>query len=156
MRHAKATEGLYGKSDFDRVLDPKGIRDAELIGQELNLVVKHIDLLVFSSAQRTKMTADLIRKQIKINENKGDAELYDASPIFMKSFIDSIDDRYETVMIIGHNPTQTFLLEYYSGNRIGNLPTSGFGVLDFDIESWKEVSYNSATLSHYIFPKGLS
>lgn len=73
----------------------------------------------------------------------------------MRSFIEQINDCNSTVLIFGHNPTQTFLIDYYSGDSIGHLPTSGVGVLDFDIDSWKEVSFNSAILSQYIFPRQL-
>lgn len=157
VRHAKAQVGSSGLSDFNRKLDERGISDAKRVSNALKHVIPEIDMVCSSTATRAMTTAQLFCEQLEFDEKtiQGDAEFYDASPSFMRSFIEKIDDNHSTVLIFGHNPTQTFLIEYYSGNSIGHLPTSGVGVLEFDIDSWMNVSYNSAYLKHLIHPKSI-
>lgn len=157
MRHGKAVNDSYGKPDFDRALEPKGIRDAELVSKELKSLGIKLDQIFTSTSKRTLSTAKTVAKEFEINESDilGDDHIYDASPTFMKSLIESFDDSLETVIIVGHNPTQTFLIEYYSGQSIGSLPTSGIGIIDFEILSWAEISYNSGYLKKIIIPSKL-
>lgn len=157
MRHSKTEESSGAKPDFDRKLTNKGLEDAELIGAKLNSLNIPIEKVIYSSSKRTTMTAEVISNKLKNSNFKieGDDRIYDASPFFMRNFIESIDNKISSILIIGHNPTLTFLIEYYSGQRIGSLPTTGFGHLEFEIDSWQETSYNNANLKEYIYPKAL-
>ncbi len=155
FRHAKAQSGSFQVNDFKRTLTDKGKVDAELISYKLKLVEPSVDKIYSSNAIRAISTARILSKEY-IMKVEGDDRLYDASPSFMKTFLESLNDQFTTVAVVGHNPTISFLIDYYTGDeRSTILPTSGVGIIEFEIESWAEISYNSGTLKKLFSPKQL-
>ena len=58
----------------------------------------------------------------------------------MLSEINLIEDKYNTVLLVAHNPGTEFIAEYITGDDIGQVPTSGTIKIELEIDSWQEVS----------------
>lgn len=155
FRHAKAESSSLSVSDFNRSLTNKGKVDAELVSYKLRLLKLKIDKIYSSTSNRTMSTAQILSKEYEM-KIEGDDRLYDASPSFMKTFLESLDDRYTTVTVVGHNPTLSFLVDYYTGNEHSMIiPTSGVCIIEFAVDSWAEISYNSGFKKRFLSPKQL-
>jgi phosphohistidine phosphatase len=64
----------------------------------------------------------------------------------------SIDDRFESAMLVGHNPGMEGLVRLLTG-RSEEMPTAALAVIDLDIERWAEIDSGLGHLRRLIRPK---
>jgi phosphohistidine phosphatase len=80
-------------------------------------------------------------------------EIYEAEPEILLKMVRGLDDRWEHVLLIGHNPGLTELGNLFADCGIENIPTCGALCLDFDADVWKSLGPRSGTLVFYDYPK---
>lgn len=154
VRHAKSSWKDSSLDDIERPLNKRGKRDAPFMGELLKEKVVIPDVVISSPAKRASKTAQIITEQI--GYSKKDIiyaeEIYEASSRELVDFIKKLDDKYNSVMIFGHNPGFTMLNNFLSKKYIDNIPTCGIVALEFN-NSWKEIEKNSAKMLFFDFPK---
>ena len=158
VRHAKSNWDDHRISDFDRPLDKRGLKDAPLMAtkmQELNLKP---DLIITSSANRAKSTADFFRKEFHLDKDKFllKDELYEATPEDVYEVLRSAPDSASFVYVFGHNPTFTWIANQISGVHIDNVPTCGVVHVQIIISSWKKFKPEHAGFIGFHYPKQYS
>jgi len=155
LRHAKSDWSHAGQRDFDRELNERGYRDAPKMGQVLHELGVSPQVIYASPSRRTTLTAELVTPLLPYPKEavKYVSSLYECSLQTMLTFISELDDADERVMIIGHNPTTTYIAEHLSGEHLGNVPTCGVVSLAFELDSWAAVSRHSAVLEWFEYPK---
>lgn len=155
VRHAKSDWSIPGQKDFDRDLNARGRLDAPRMGRKLHEMNVKPDLIISSPAMRAKLTAEFIAEQIQYDPEKifFDENVYEASVRSLLNLINDIDDAYNKVMIVGHNPTFTYMAEYLTKKQIDNIPTCGVVDIEFESDSWKEISGETGNLNWFIYPK---
>jgi phosphohistidine phosphatase len=155
VRHAKSDWSIPGQKDFDRELNPRGTNDAPRMGRKLYELDVKPDLIISSPAARALNTAHFIAEQLRYDTEKIilNEHVYEASVRSLLSVINDIQDDYHRVMIVGHNPTFTYIAEHLTKKNIDNIPTCGVVSIEFQIDSWKEVSGDMGTLKWFIYPK---
>ena len=138
MRHAEAQSPLAAANDFDRVLTEKGISDASKASQFLFESELSIDQLIYSSAARTTTTAQLIGELNKMDapDMEANEQLYNAPVGTVLDLILRLNNDWETVMLVGHNPTFSYLAEYLTDHSPINLLPSHLVSIQFEVESW--------------------
>lgn len=105
MRHGKAERHAQSGGDFERALVDSGRADAAVMGHILADAGVTPDLMLVSSARRTRETAEQVmtaRDQKPRVEHSRD--LYHADPEDVLQALDDHGDGAATVMVIGHNP----------------------------------------------------
>lgn len=155
IRHAKSSWDSPTLKDFDRPLNERGLNDASIMGRRLlsrNIVP---DAIISSEANRARTTARLIAKEINFPEAniQFTKEIYNASIKDMLKLINQIDDQYQTVFLVGHNPTFTELAEYISDDAYGTLPTCGIIGLELTVNQWAIVSGGCGQEIYNDYPK---
>jgi phosphohistidine phosphatase len=157
MRHAKSDQSIVGLKDFDRPLNNRGLGDAPRMGRRLHEIGVKPDLIISSPALRAQTTAEYVAEQVnyELDAILYDPEVYEASVRSLLVVVNNIPDKYNTVMIFGHNPTHTYLAEYLTKEVIGNIPTAGAVCIDFELDSWKLVSEGTGKMKWFEFPKGI-
>ncbi|WP_192822076.1 histidine phosphatase family protein [Rufibacter sp. LB8] len=156
VRHAKSSWDFEDLSDHDRPLAKRGRNDAQIMGQELLDRKIKLDLLISSSAVRALSTATLFAKELDFDPEKISAqeELYRMGSEEMLFFVQSLPDEYSYVMLVGHNPTFTELVNLLAPEKsIANLPTAGVAGFSFDVEYWSQATAENAKLLFLDFPK---
>lgn len=155
MRHAKSSWDNRSLSDYERPLNERGLRDAPFMGNILSKLISTPQMLFSSPAQRAISTAEVVAQSLNFDLQKiiKDEKIYHAVVSDIMRIIYSVDDKYERIMIFGHNPTFTQLSNYLSAKIIDNIPTSGFVQIDFDLNSWKNIEGNSGKLILFEYPK---
>jgi len=104
LRHAKSSwDG--DADDHGRPLNKRGRETARLIGESLPRAIGALDLVLCSSALRTRETAELTlagfaRAPLVLYED----ELYLASAATLLQRLRQLDEEVGSVMVIGHNP----------------------------------------------------
>ena len=106
LRHAQALPASAGAADFDRILSPKGIADAQKLGEVIKDQDISINLIKCSSAKRTQQTTQEfcsgLGQKIHTEYLKS---IYSAGVGDLFAMIQGTDDKVDTLMIVGHNPT---------------------------------------------------
>lgn len=156
LRHAKSSWKFEDLSDHDRPLAKRGRTDAPLIGQELCERKVTPDLMVSSSAVRALSTATLVAKELDYAPEKigVQEELYRIDASSLLHFAQGMPDEYEQVMLVGHNPTFTELVNMLVPDKsIANLPTAGVVGISFDCSHWGQISSDNAKLLFMDIPK---
>ncbi|WAC02849.1 histidine phosphatase family protein [Lacinutrix neustonica] len=154
VRHAKSCWN-NNDSDFDRPLKKRGIKDANLVSNYLKNKAIDPDLILCSSANRTRLTADIFIENLALNSVKTEyiKALYDFSGEGLLNVLKSCDNSIDKVLIFGHNYAMTNVVNQLGSTPISNMTTSGFVEIDFNIDRWKDLKKGDTKL--IVFPKDL-
>lgn len=156
MRHAKSSWKDDSLEDHERPLKKRGRKDAKRIAKVIHKNDLVPDLILSSSAVRSRETVDIVVKTLDYkNPVAFSDELYMGEP---QDFIDvlcNLSQEHDTVMIVGHNPGLEAYLQIIDG-EIESVPTAGLGYLVLAINDWKEISLDTmGDLIGFWKPKGL-
>lgn len=102
LRHAKAAADSETGEDFDRPLAPRGRSDAPVIGKTLADAGVKPDIVLVSSALRTRQTWELVAPNIKAGDVAFVEKLYLAPADTIMRLAE--DAGAKRVMIVAHNP----------------------------------------------------
>lgn len=155
IRHAKSSWSDAGLTDFERPLNPRGLRDAPFMGKLLKEKNVSPDKIISSSAVRAYTTARTIAMELNYPVEKIETTdvIYEASASEILNVIQSIDNNVETLIVFGHNPGFTSLSNYLSDKQVDNIPTCGISCIEFEVDTWEEVNINKGKLTAFEFPK---
>jgi phosphohistidine phosphatase len=151
IRHAKSDHDT-GLLDHDRPLNKRGKKDAPFMAKRLRQFAPLPDVIISSSADRALTTANLIARVLGIHEIKIEPRLYMSNEITYLDVIRELPDSAGVVFLIGHNPVITTLCESLSGEFIGNIPTCGILAIDFEVESWAQITVDCGDKVVFDYP----
>lgn len=155
LRHAKSSWKNPGLKDFDRPLNSRGKHNAPMIGKRLvaNGILPKV--LVSSPAKRAWKTASLISKELGYSKGSIITEpaIYEADLNGLLTLVRNFNDKWDDVMLIGHNPGLTDFAEYLTGEELFNMPTCAVCCIEFSVEKWSDVRAMAGRMYHYDFPK---
>ncbi len=154
MRHAKSSWNHPELSDYDRPLNARGKRDAPRIGKHLRQEGLIPDLILTSSAKRARRTANKVAKSCGYTgkAKKLDA-LYDTVPGVYFEILQALPDKYQRVMVVGHNPTMEQLVNHLTG-EIKQMPTAALAHIELPIQQWNALDlYTRGALVNLWTPK---
>ena len=154
VRHAKSYWGDQSTPDFNRPLNQRGKKDAPFMGNILNDKKIKPDLIIASPAKRARKTAIAIADKISYPEKKitYSEELYEASFNTILIVLKKLDEKYNSVMIFGHNPGLTQLNNHISNHYIDNIPTCGIVALELN-KKWSELDNDKCNFLFFEYPK---
>ena len=154
VRHAKSLWNDKGVADIDRPLKPKGVRSAYDVARKLKLDHLTPDRIITSPADRALHTAIIFARIFEYPLESIEIRnlLYESSAEKIIHFIGKTDDKYNSLMIFGHNPEFTDLANFYTGNNHISLPTSGVVSLKFNVNAWKDLHGSHLTAHKLSFP----
>lgn len=118
LRHARAEHGA-STSDAERPLTIDGRRSAAGVGSSLGRNALSPDLVVSSTALRTRQTTERVLHgltgELGLSQNppvEYSDELYGASPTGFLDVLRALPDTAATVLIVGHEPTLSAVAGY--------------------------------------------
>ena len=157
VRHAKSSWKHPELSDFKRPLNKRGKRDAPVMGRFLRDKDIIPDIIISSPAIRAAKTAKVISDILSYPRSKliYNDDIYEASTTALFKIVNKIDDRFKSVMLVGHNPAMTYFANTLANIRIDNIPTCGIVCTKLATSSWQEISDNCGTLKFFEYPKNL-
>ena len=154
-RHAKSSWDHPGMRDHQRPLNKRGRASAHAVGKWLDENSFSPDQVLCSSAARTRETLD--RTSVSANARFLDTLYHAGADIMLNELQKASAD---TVMMIGHNPgigefAERLLRSFPNHPGFLSYPTCATLVADFDIESWKDARFGTATHVAFIVPRDL-
>jgi phosphohistidine phosphatase len=162
LRHAKSSWTDRTLPDHERPLAPRGQRDAKRIADHLVRESVEPQVVLCSSAVRTRQTLELIRPVLGAASSVSlERELYAASTDELLERVRSLPHAIASAMLIGHNPGLQGLAVALasSGNELKRLeakfPTGALATLTFADTDWNRLAPGEAVLTAYVVPKQL-
>jgi phosphohistidine phosphatase len=159
MRHAKSSWKESNISDHDRPLNRCGKYDVPLMGKLLRDQKMNLDLIISSTALRAETTANLIAKAVRY---KGkiilDKSIYNAEPIDLLSILSNSSDEYNSILLVGHNPTMEETVQMITNSPEITMATCAIAHLTLSTDTWtdlKEKQTFSSKLENFWTPKEL-
>ena len=156
VRHAKSDWSYVGLADFDRPLNKRGRRDSKRMGKYLKRAWKvKPDYVLCSTAKRVRSTVKRLRKSLDFSKKRivWHERIYSGHSGDVLDLIRQVDNGYREVMVIGHNPDMTVLVNALTGSAIANVPTCGVAGIDLPIDDWSDAV--SGDLVFFEVPKSI-
>lgn len=155
IRHAKSSWKEPALTDLQRPLKKRGIRNATEMGQRLARLDQRVQRIFTSPAQRAMQTIELITEAGDFGRDMLEVapDLYSFDYDDVMVYLRKLDDQWQSVAVVGHNPAITDLVNFLALDHIANIPTCGIAQLELDIASWGEMKAGCGKLLHYDFPK---
>ena len=159
MRHAKS-DWPPGVADHDRRLNDRGRREAPLAGAWLREHALMPDLIVCSSAVRTRQTGELVCAALgdAAPSPQFDDALYGASAPRMLAIINHVPDTVQTLLVVAHMPgVQEFAMQVASHDSdqdayqraAEHVSTSSLMVFE-TLKPWAELDGYDARLVNFV------
>ncbi len=144
IRHGKTERQAESGRDFDRKLIQRGINQSIAIGKQL-LAPEDTEVYC-STAARTQQTLDGILENCELTNIRKLNELYLCN---MRIYLEHIwqCESSGDLMFVGHNFGISDVVSYLTGVEI-EMRTGEYIVLDFDVDSWEEISADLGTIYH--------
>lgn len=145
VRHAKSGFKNTNMIDFERPLSDKWIEEIKFISKILKKLELKTDLILCSSAVRTRETLEWLWEELDGENEKVvyDKWIYDyhmsETLDYYLDLISKVNDKNNVLVIIWHNPFVSRLTWFLSWNENLWMWTLWVAIIDFDIEKWKEV-----------------
>lgn len=158
LRHAKSSWKDTGKSDHQRPLNRRGERDAPVMGARITEAGIRPSLIMSSPAVRAWKTAKIIARAISypVEFLHREPGLYLADAQALLALLAQQDDAFNSILIVGHNPGLTDLVNYLLPNITDNLPTCGIVAFNVETDDWDLRAGATAELLLYDYPKNKS
>jgi phosphohistidine phosphatase len=161
----------HGKSDWDgdledreRPLARRGEKAVPRMGEAMMALGLHPDIVLCSSAVRTRQTLELIRPYLSGSAGvRQEDDLYLAPPSVLLGHVHGLAPGFRQALIIGHNPGLHALgLDLVRDGPLDSitalarkLPTAGLVVIRFAVPTWADIAAATGTLLHFVTPGSL-
>jgi phosphohistidine phosphatase len=155
FRHAKSSWDDTRLADEERPLTLKGIRKTILVSEYLKANGIKPGMIISSHAVRAFETAVLVAAGLGYPKDRIRVErkVYDGYYDRILDVIYSIPNEFETLMVIGHNPTITQLANLFLNPGIEPMDTSSVVAIRFDTDRWEGIPMCDASKEFVVTPK---
>jgi phosphohistidine phosphatase len=160
LRHAKSSWDDPSLGDHDRRLNARGRDDATHMAELIAKLEVPPELVLCSTATRTRQTLQLAMPDTTVPVEFRE-RLYLASAMTLMAAIQGMDDRLDSIMLVGHNDGLHDFAQLLVGGGnaeavrrlVQKLPTCGFVQLSFIAPNWASTGPESAKLQRFVTPR---
>ena len=155
LRHAKSNNE-YLVDDIDRPLSTNGIQRIVKISKKMRIFFKNTDIIISSPANRALHTAQLMMRELNYNYDKliVDRRLYTFYANDLINYIHRLDNQWSKVILVGHNPAFTELVNHFSIKKIIHLRTAGLAKITFESNDWESLPQGEMILGQKTIKNG--
>jgi phosphohistidine phosphatase len=163
LRHAKSSWDDAGLADHDRPLAPRGLGAVKKLAAHVREEGIAPDLVLCSTAARTRATIDPLRSALGDPEIRYLPELYAAWDDTLLGIVRGVEPELSSLLLVGHNPGMHSLAVRLAGSGDRDLrgrleeklPTGALVTLTFRADWWATVGPGSGKLTGYVVPREL-
>jgi phosphohistidine phosphatase len=154
VRHGKSS-WKHNLPDDQRPLKKRGEKDGVLVANAFQKQLRKPVKVWSSPAARALETAKIFKRILSIEDVDFNikSSLYTFTSRDLLNEIHNCDPVIDTLMVFGHNPAMTNVVNNLGDSQVDNVPTTGLTVIDFQSDSWKNLKDGKTILS--LFPKNL-
>lgn len=154
VRHGKSSWD-HDVQDAQRPLKKRAYKDAKKVIKAFKQFYREPAVLWTSYAERALESAKIFQEEFNIPEEDFlvKEELYTFDDRSLLRVINSCDDSIENLIVFGHNPAITEVVNSLGNEVFDNVPTTGLTVIEFEMESWRDLRKGNTIIN--LFPKHL-
>jgi phosphohistidine phosphatase len=158
FRHAKSDWDADFDSDHERPLAGRGKKAADAMGRMLAGIGQVPDAVYTSTAVRAH---DTLRRAMKagaweVRSVVATEALYETHEQGVLAQVRKLSDEYESVMLVGHEPTWSSTVGRLVGNAEVRFPTAAMARIDFDLDYWRDVAFGQGVIIWLLPPRLIS
>lgn len=155
LRHAKSSWDSPTLDDFERPLNRRGTDNAATMAIRMDKITLLPETIYCSTATRARQTVEIMRQGSTLQNSNLvlEEDIYMADSRLLLILISNLDDSIQRVMLVGHNPGFTNLLNTLQAETIDNMPTCSVAILELNIDIWSQIGPDLGHLAHYDYPK---
>lgn len=164
-RHAKSDWNDRSARDFDRPLNQRGLKGAEIMGRHIAALPIYWERIIASPAVRVAQTIELGAQAARITPQvRWDRRIYLASSATLIDLLREQEGEPATILMVGHNPgLEDLIFDLVPDDGSSPLrdsveekfPTATFARLELDIARWSDLVEGSARLVELTRPRDL-
>jgi phosphohistidine phosphatase len=110
--------------------------------------------IICSRALRARETAEILNQSWWKGRNiEIDGKLYEESASSILDIIAQTSAKFNSLALVFHNPTITYLSNVLAALTIPNIPTCGIVILKLQVTEWEKVQPGTCELLDFDFPK---
>jgi phosphohistidine phosphatase len=152
LRHAKSD--WPDVPDAERPLAKRGRRDAPRIGRWLHHQGYQPDVVICSTALRTRQTWDLVGSELdRSPQVQFEPRAYAASALALRFLLQELPARYRTALLVAHNPGLAELAALLAQRPV-SFPTAAVAVFELDA-GWADLWPAQVRLAAAVTPGDL-
>ncbi len=157
-RHAKSSWDDFSLKDHDRPILPKGKNKTIIVAEKLKSLNEIPEIILSSTAKRAVQTAEIYAGIFNIPSGKilKSSNLYLAGPDEIFNELYGIDNKINSIMVVGHNPGLTETVNLFTKDAIYNLPTSAVAKVVFNTGKWEEINNAGFNTEFILTPKNIT
>ena len=164
LRHAKSSWDDPTLDEFNRPLNERGWKAARRIGSEMKRRGIEFDLVLSSTAARTRETIDGVAEKYEFRAPiRFEQQLYLASEARLLALVRGLDEEVRAPLIVGHNPGLELLVSSLTSDdrhgyrrRVeGKFPTAALAIIELPARRWAEVEPASGEIVELVLPREL-
>ncbi len=156
VRHGDALSGKAGIKDIDRTLSHQGIIGSVQMASKLLQEGFDPEAVYTSPAARAMHTAMIFTRTLQKGTNIIELvdDLYYGTSSTIIEWITETYDGIKSLVIVGHNPGITEIVNTLSQGRSAFMPTNGIAWFKFDTASWGKVPESNLASFRFFAPPG--
>ncbi len=142
VRHAKSDWDSGAKTDFDRPLNQRGLKDAPKMSKKLSKKGIAPDIFISSPAKRAITTCEYFAKEFDypFTDIHQEKLLYSGNTSDYLDIISKVDNKKNNVILFGHNPVISHFASVLLNGNIGDMPTCAIVSIQLNIDNWSEIN----------------
>lgn len=161
VRHAAANK-ISTQQDINYHLSADGLKEAAQLTSHIQAKNYHFQKVFCSVALRARETGQEIVRHLPYHPNfENDSKLYNCSDNYMLSFISELDPSLKSVMIIGHNPSITTVMNLIRPNCSMENAKTAFNlnatckmvVIEISSDSWQNINTGHSEIIDVFIPQ---
>jgi len=148
VRHADSLSARALEKDINRSLSPKGFEQCALLANSIKLLNININHVIVSQSIRTQETCNSIETHLDLAlPKKLDTKLYQNLSDEILELIENKLQIFETIMLIGHNPSLSKISSYYLDQNVV-INTSGMIAINLKETANNKFTFDSLIHAH--------
>ena len=148
VRHADSLSARALEKDINRSLSPKGFEQCALLANSIKLLNININHVIVSQSIRTQETCNSIEIHLDLALPKElDTKLYQNLSDETLELIENKLQIFETIMLIGHNPSLSKISSYYLDQNVV-INTSGMIAINLKETANNKFTFDSLIHAH--------
>ena len=154
IRHGKSS-WKHNVEDENRPLKKRAYKDARAVARSFKATLQMPATIWSSPAVRAFETAKIFKEELQIEDENFhvNSKLYTFNWEDLFKIIKSCKDEVDQLLVFGHNPAFTSLVNKLGDKEFSNVPTTGLVLIDFETNSWNDLKDGKTILN--LFPKNL-
>jgi phosphohistidine phosphatase len=146
MRHGEAETGMGYRKDFDRNLTMDGVNKLQRLNKVLQQRRTRFDFLITSPAVRAVQTSHWITYTLAVDDKAVNEAMYESSVETLLDILLLLPNRYEDILMVGHNPSISSLLGYLTDDHNITLSPGMMALVAFDLPEWNMLTKGSGSI----------